>query len=123
MFYNILKFRPILSDIGTPVYKLVKCLVSILLLLTVNDYTVKDSFSFANEVVNFDHSLFISSLDFEYLFINIPIEKTIKAAVDNLFSSNMYQGKFSKSDLYCFLTNQCLVLTKRSHKLKQTCSF
>ena len=43
---NIPQFRPILSAINTPVYKLAKYLVPILLPLTVNDYTVKDSFTF-----------------------------------------------------------------------------
>ena len=39
---NIPQFRPILSAINTPVYKLAKYLVPILSPLTVNDYTVKD---------------------------------------------------------------------------------
>jgi len=100
---NTPKFRPILSAINTPVYKLAKFLVPILSPLTVNDYTVKDSFTFAKEVVNFDHNLFMASLDVESLFTNIPIDETIKNAVDDLFSSNMYQGKLSKSDLYYLL--------------------
>ena len=100
---NILKFRPILSTIGTPVYKLAKFLVPILSPLTVNDYTLKDSFSFAKEVVNFDHSLFMASLDVESLFTSISIDETIKNAVGDLFSNNIYQRKFSKSDLYYLL--------------------
>ena len=38
---NIPQFRPILSAINTPVYKLAKYLVPILSPLTVNDYTVR----------------------------------------------------------------------------------
>ena len=68
--------------------------------LTVNDYTVKDSFTFVKEVINFDHNLFMASLDVESLFTNIPIDETIKNAVGDLFSSNMYRGKLSKSELY-----------------------
>ena len=68
---NIPKFRPILSGIGTPVYKLAKFLVPILSPLTVKDYTVKDSFSFAKEVVNFDHNLFMASLDVESFFTSM----------------------------------------------------
>ena len=93
---NIPKFRPILSAIGTPVCQIAKFLVPILSPLTVNDYTVKDSFSFAKEVVNFDHSLFIASLDVESLFTIIPTDETIKNTVDDLFSNKMYQGKLSK---------------------------
>ena len=92
-----------LSTIGNLVYKLAKFLVPILSPLTVNDYTVKDSFSFAKEVVNFDSSLFMTSLDVESFFTNIPIDEITKNEVDNLFSNNMYQGKLCKSDLYYLL--------------------
>ena len=59
-------------------------LVPVLSPLTINDYTVKDSFSFVKEVVNFDHSLFMASLDVESLFTNFPIDETIKNAVIDL---------------------------------------
>ena len=71
--------------------------------LTVDDYTVKDSFTFAKEVINFDHNLFMASLGVESLFTNIPVDETIKNAIDDLFSSNMYRGKLSKSELYYLL--------------------
>ena len=48
---NIPQFRPILSTINTPVYKLAKYLVPISSPLTVNDYTVKDSFTFAKDLL------------------------------------------------------------------------
>ena len=100
---SILKLRPILSAIGTPAYKLVKFLVSILSPLTGNDYTVKDSFSFAKEVVNFDHNLFMGSLDVESLFTKIPIDETIKNAFDYVFSNNIYQEILSKIEMYYLL--------------------
>ena len=65
-------------------------MVPILSLLTVNDYTVKDSFTFTKEVINFDHNLFMASLDVKSLFTSIPVNEAIKNAIDNLFSSNMY---------------------------------
>ena len=100
---SIPQFRPILSAINIPVYKLAKYLVPILSPLTVNDYTVKDSFTLAKEVINFDHNLFMASLDVESLFTNIPMDETIKNAVDDLFSSDIYRGKLSKSELYYLL--------------------
>ena len=42
-------FRPILSAIGTPTYALAKFLVPMLEPLTTNEYTVKDSFTFAEK--------------------------------------------------------------------------
>ena len=89
--------------IDTPVYKLAKSLVHILSLLTVNDCTVKDSLSFAKEVIHFDRNLLMANIDVESLFTNIPIDKTIKNSSDNLFSNNTYQAKLSKSELYYLL--------------------
>ena len=43
-------FRPILSAIGTPTYKLAKFLLPFLTPLTQNEYTVTDSFHFAEEI-------------------------------------------------------------------------
>ena len=51
---GLLSFRPILSAIGTPTYKLAKFLVPMLQPLTINEYTIKDSFTFAEELQNFD---------------------------------------------------------------------
>ena len=45
------------------------------------------------EVINFDHNLFMASLDVEMLLTNIPMDETIKNAINNLFSNKMYQGK------------------------------
>ena len=45
----------------------------------------------------------MASLDVELLFTNIPIDETIKNAVEDLLSNNMYQGRLSKSELYYLL--------------------
>ena len=68
-----------------------------------NEFTVKNSFDFAEEVVNYDHNLYIASLDVESLFNNIPSEETIKNCVNDLFSNNFYSGKLSRKDLYDLL--------------------
>ena len=70
-------FRPILSAIGTPTYKLAKFLVPILEPLTTNEYTIKDSFTFAEELQSFDLKLVMASFDIESLFTNIPLQETI----------------------------------------------
>ena len=46
------KFRPILSVINTPTYLLAKYLNPILSPLTTNEFTVKNYFDFAEEVIN-----------------------------------------------------------------------
>ena len=98
-----LRFRPILLAVNTLTYSLAKFLNPILSPLTTNEFTVKNSFDFVEEVVNYDHNLYMASLDVESLFTNVPLEETIKNCVNNLFSSNFYSGKLSKKDLYDLL--------------------
>ena len=50
-------FRPILSAISTPIYKLVNFLVPILEPLTTNEYTIRDSFTLAEKLQSFDPKL------------------------------------------------------------------
>ena len=62
---NTPKFRSILSAINTPTYLLAKYFNPILSPLTSNEFTVKNSFDFAEEVINYDHNLYMASLDVE----------------------------------------------------------
>ena len=61
---------------------------------------MKNCFDFVEEVVNYDHNLYMASLDVESLFINITVEETSKNSVNDLFSNNLYSGKLSRKDLY-----------------------
>ena len=61
----LLSFRPNLSAIGTPTYKLVKFLVPMLEPLTTNEYTIKESFTFAEELQSFDSKPVMASFDIE----------------------------------------------------------
>ena len=78
-------FRPILSAIGTTTYKVSKFFVPILEEHTKNEYTLKDSFQFAEDIVNQDASLFMTSFDVESLFTNIPLDETINLCVTKMF--------------------------------------
>ena len=100
---NTPKFRPILSAANTPTYSLAKYLNPILSPLTANQFTVKNSSDFAEEVVNYDHNLYIASVDVELLFTNISLEETIKNCVNDLFSNNFYSGKLRRKNLYDLL--------------------
>ena len=93
------KFRPILSAINTPGYNLAKFLIPILEPLTHNEFTVKDSFSFAKEITKYDSSLFIASLDVGLLFTTIPLKETINNCVSDLHNKNLYNRKLNKYDL------------------------
>ena len=95
---NCPSFRPILSAIDTPTYNLAKFLVPILWPLNVNEFTVHDSFSFAEEVVIFDANCIRASLDVESRFTNIPLDGTINCT-NNFFSNNDAVHNFIKGDL------------------------
>ena len=78
-------FRPILSAIRTCAYNLAKFFVPILKDFTINEYTVKDSFSFAEEIIEQDSKLFMVSFDVESLFTNIPLDETINICADRVY--------------------------------------
>ena len=97
------QLRPIFSAINTLAYKLAKSLVPILSPLTSNDYTVKNAFSFVEEIANFDSSLFMASLDFKSLFTNFPSTETISNCIEDLYNDNLYSGSLNKVDLFNLL--------------------
>ena len=74
-------FRPILSAIGTPTYKLAKFLVPMLEPLATNEYTIKGPFTFAEELQSFDSKLVMASFDIESLLTNFPSQNTIDLCV------------------------------------------
>ena len=101
--------RPIVSSIGAYNYNLAKYLSSLLVPLLPDTYSVKDSFSFVEELRSFDfNDKFLISFDVESLFTNIPLNETIDIAVHLIFKHN---PKFSikKTDLkklFSFATSE-----------------
>ena len=102
-------FRPILSSLQTPTYKLAEHLVPILEPLTNSKYTVKDSFNFATEIVKQDSSNFMRNLDIGSLFTNILLDGTIEICTNNIFkNSNIVHGlkKSEFEDLLSLATKE-----------------
>ena len=104
-------FRPILSALQTPTYNLAKFLVPLLNPLTKNEYTVKDSFQFAEEICEQDPTLSMGSLDVDSLFTNIPLDETIDICVNQLFENTDTVEGFTKSELKQLLS----LATKESY--------
>ena len=100
---GIPKFRPILSSLGTCSYKLAKFLVPLLKSITVNEFTITDSFEFGKEVLNKDADLFMGSLDVEALFTSLPLEETINIAVEQIFKDHNEVENLSQGDFKMFL--------------------
>ena len=64
--------------------------------LTTNKYTIKDSFTFAEELKSFDSKLVTASFDIELLFTKIPLQETIDLCVENLFQDRTHVNNLSK---------------------------
>ena len=79
---NCPPFRPILSAIKTPSYNIAKHLVPNLESITTNQFTIKNSFEFAKEVIEQDSGLFMASLDAGSFFTKIPVEEAINISCD-----------------------------------------
>ena len=96
-------FPSILSAIGTPTYNLAKFCDQLLKPLTSNDYTIKDSFFFAEEVLDFNTSCFMASFDIKSLFTNIPLTETLNFCVQNLYRNQTHVNNLTKSSFYKLL--------------------
>ena len=84
---NCPPFRAMFSAISTSTYKLAKLLVPIFKSLTSNEYTLKDSCAFGEEIVEQDSEHFMGSLDVDCLFTNIPLEETIGICTNTVFGN------------------------------------
>ena len=81
------RFRSILSAIGTPTYKLAKLLVPVLSDITQNEFTVKVSFTFVDEILTQKSDLYVAGLVVDPLFTNIPLDETIDISLKKLFKT------------------------------------
>ena len=77
--------------------------MSILEPFTHNELTIKDSFNMTKDVIKYDSSLYMASLDVVSLFTNIPLNEAIYSCVSDLHNKNIYNRKLSKRDLFKLL--------------------
>ena len=91
--------RPILSAIGTSGYNIAKFLLPLIKPITINQYTVQDSFSFVQEITKIKNSdsLFMASFDIKSLFTNIPLDETISIATSSLYEDPTVSPSLSSS--------------------------
>lgn len=81
-------FRPVVSSVNTYNYKLAWYLVHILQPISTNQFTIKDSFSFAadwDEKYKHKNEV-MCSFDVSSLFTNFPLDKTIQICLDKLYA-------------------------------------
>ena len=101
---NVSPFQPILSAIGTSTYKLSKLFVPLLTPLTLSECTIKDPFSFEEELLNYDSNLLMTSLDVEPLFTNISLQETIDLCVELFFNDKSNIDGFTITGFHELLT-------------------
>ena len=77
-----------MSVINTPTYKLAKFLFSNLQYSTSNEYTVKESFAFAEEICKQDSDVFfMGCLDVDPPSTNILLEETFNICANTRFEN------------------------------------
>ena len=92
------KYRPIISQIGSPTYQIAKFLLGFVQPFTTNEFTVKDSFHFVSILEGKDHRLIMASLDVESLFTNIPLAETITIVTEKVFEKKRKVNGISRGD-------------------------
>ena len=98
-----LSLRAIVFAINIPSYKLAKFLVPLLTSLISNDFTIKDLFSFTEEVSSFDCANYMTSFDIESLFTNIPLAENINICTDKRFENNTRVNNLTKESFRSLL--------------------
>ena len=76
-----------------------------------NEFTVKDSFAFAEELVHQASKLFMGNLDVDSRFTSIPIEETIDICTNLLYNNEDIIKGINKSEF----KNLLLLATKKSY--------
>ena len=82
-FSQTFPLRPIFAAYNTASYKLSKFIVPILAPFTTGEFTVQNSYKFADEIQRFPNAN--TSFDIENLFTNVPLLETINICLNYLF--------------------------------------
>ena len=79
--------RPIISQIGTPVYNIAKLLNSIIVKYMPQKYAISSTHAFLELIrSNEQPPKFLASLDVESLFTNVPVMDTIEIILNNVYN-------------------------------------
>ena len=80
--------------------------------LTINDYTLKDSFDAANKIKSVPSEMFeegyqFVSFDVESLFTNVPLNKTINIILDRIYRQKLLKTNLKKRTMKKLLLDSC----------------
>ena len=107
--------RPIMAAYDTACYKLAKFLVPLLSNLTINEYTIKNSYKLTESLSDFQvlDNYYMCSYDVKSLFTNVPLDETIDICTNLIFEGiNNFKGmtKAVFKDLLSLVTKDGLFI-------------
>ena len=113
VFDSLPPFRPIVDTTNT-VYSFVgKFLSSLLQPLTINSFTLRDSFDAANRIKSINNDLInvegykFISFDVTSLFTNVPLDFTVDIILKRVFTDKLISTTLSKSTLKKLILDSC----------------
>ena len=106
------KMRPIIDTTGSPYYGVGQYLSSLLQPLTMNEYTVRDSFEAAEKIRGipsefFDQDYVFISFDVESLFTNVPLHDTVNIILERVYKEKLLDTNLSKRSLKKLILDSC----------------
>ena len=109
-------FRPIVDTTNTPYSGIGSFLKKLLYPLTLNDYSMKDSFQTVEELGKIDYSLLqngykLVSFDVVSLFTNVPLKRTINIIVNRIYNEKLIETKIKKHTLKKLILDCCTKTT------------
>ena len=115
-FDTIPPFRPIVDTTNTPYSGIGSYLKKLLYPLTLNEYSMKDSFQAAEEIKKIDpeslHTGYkLVSFDVVSLFTNVPLKRTINIIVDRIYKEKKIETKLRKQTLKKLVLDCCTKTT------------
>ena len=106
------QFRPIIDTTNTPHYNVGKFLSSLLNPLTINEFSLSDSFEAVSCIKNIHDHLFTEgyqyvSFDIVSLFTNVPLSRTVNIILDRIFNEKQINTTLTKRSLKKLILDCC----------------
>ena len=109
---SIPPFRPIIDTTGTAYSNVGRYLSRLLYPLTLNEFSIKDSFCAAEKIKTipkylFDEGYQLISFDAVSLFTNVPLKHTIDIILKRIYDDNVIQTTLTKRTLKKLILDSC----------------
>ena len=115
---GLLKYRSIISQIGSPIYKIAKNMF--IQPFTSNEFTVKDTFHLSM-LEGKDRRLIMANLDVDSPFMNIPQDETITIVANKVFGNKRKVKGISKNEFPRLLLMSSVLLQWSISYTKRRC--